>query len=225
MVGATAGRTAASPGPTLDRVADAGKGGRRRGEAELCHLGLERRRQGVHQARNRIEEGGVRHHRRHHGAHAGIAIGLGAGGQARLARGGKLEGEIVAGGAALQQHLGGTDIGGKVLVLLLARAPDPGCGGQQQLQGPAIPHPLGEIAVAVGMAVDQPGMHQHARRVEDRGVIRCRETRRPELDDRAILDQDVGERCGVRVDVDETAAADDGHGHAGTEALLAGEPR
>ena len=66
---------------------------------------LQRRRKHVEQARDRLVEGEVGDHRRHDRAHAGVGVGLGAGAEALGGRLRELDGQVVAGGAALHQHL------------------------------------------------------------------------------------------------------------------------
>ena len=78
-------------------------------QAERRHRGPQMRRQRVHQARDRLVQRHVGHHRRDDGAHAGLRIGFGNRRDAFLGRQRKFDEQVVAGGAALQQHLGGTD--------------------------------------------------------------------------------------------------------------------
>ena len=73
----------------------------------------------------------------------------------------------------------------------------PGSGGEQQFQGPAVAHALGQVAVAVGMGVDQAGVEQHAAGIDDGGIVGRRQPGASDLGDVVAVDQDVGARCGV----------------------------
>jgi hypothetical protein len=171
---------------------------------------LQRWRQLVHKAGNCLEEAGVGHHRRQHGPHADVGIGLADGRQPFRRRHGKLGRQVIGRSAALHHHLGRADQARKIFVLEGARAAHIGTRGQQKLQGHAIDHALGKVAVAVGVAVDQAGMQQLALGVDHRGRIWRRDLR-PDLDDRVALHQDVGLGCGMALDVDQAASADHRH--------------
>ena len=157
------------------------------------------RRQSLHQAWNGLEEAGVRHHRRQHRAHADVGIGLADRLQALGRRHGKFRREIVGRGTSLQHHLGRTDHAREIFVLERAMAAHPRTGRQKEFQRQPVAHALGQIAVAVRLAVDQAGMQQ-----APLGV-----------DERVALDQDVGMGRGMALDVDHAAAPDHSRRHLG----------
>ena len=159
--------------PALHRLAHRGERRVARRKPQPLDLLLQCRRQRIEQAGNRLVEAELGDHRRQHGAHAGIGVGAAAGIQPLHARQRKLDGEVVAGGAALQQHLDRADIGAEILVLERAAAGDPGPGGEQQFERPAVAHALGQIAVAVHVGVDQSGMDQPVARIDRRSRRRA----------------------------------------------------
>ena len=90
---------------------------------------------------------------------------------------------------------------------------DPRGRGQQQFEGPAVAHALGEIAVRMGVGVDKAGMDQLAFGRDDGRVFRRGEAGRADLGDRVVADQDVGRRGRALVDVEHPAAPDYRVGH------------
>jgi len=155
------------------------------------HVFAQNRRHGVEQAGNGLKERELSDHRRQHGANAGVPIGPRARFETLNGRQRKLDSEVVARGAALEQHLERADIGAEIFVVGRAVAADPGRGCQQQFERPAIAHALGEIAVTVGVGVDQPGMQQAVARVERHGVGRCRQAGGTDLADGVANDQHI----------------------------------
>ena len=157
-------------------------------QAEPRHVFLQRRGQGIEQARNGFVKRQAGDHRRHHRAHAGIGIGLGAGPEAlgRWLR--ELHRQVVARGAALHQHLERADVRAQVLVLGRAVAANPGRGRQQQLERPAVAHAFAEIAVAVGVGIDEAGMDQPVGGVDDRGIGGGCEARLPDFGNAIAVD-------------------------------------
>ena len=98
--------------------------------AQPLDLLLQGRGKHIEKARDRLVEGDIGDHGRHHGAHAGICIGLGAGPETFGRRLRELHRQVVAGGAALHQHLERADVRAQVLVLGRAVAANPGSGRQ-----------------------------------------------------------------------------------------------
>ena len=173
------------------------------------HRRLQVLRQRVEQAGDRLVEGDVGDHRREHGAHAGVEIGLPDRGQF-LGRGERHPiGQVVAGGAALQQHLDRAEIGVEILVLERLAVPHLAAAGEQQLERPAVGTTFQEIAQAVGVGIDQPGMHQGAAGVERDGIGRRREAGRADFRDRVADHQYVARVGGARGSIDQLSAADD----------------
>jgi hypothetical protein len=173
------------------------------------HGGLEVFRQRVEQAGDRLVEGDVGDHRREHGAHAGVEIGLPDRSQL-LGRGERHPiGQVVAGGASLQQHLDRAEIGIEILVLERLAVPHLAATGEQQLECPAVGAAFEEIAEPVGVGIDQPGMHQGAARVERGGIGRRREAGRTDFRDRVADHQYVAQVGGARGGIDELPATDD----------------
>ena len=193
--------------PALHRLAHRGERRVAGREPQPLDLLLQRRRQRIEQARNGLVETELGDHRRQHGAHAGIRVGAPAGVEPFDARQRKLDGEVVAGGAALQQHLDRADVGAEILVLERAAAGDPGPGGEQQLERPAVAHALGQIAVAVHVGVDQSGMDQPVARIDRDRVGRRREAGRSDLRDGVAGDQDVGRLGAIVTGIDQPPAA------------------
>lgn len=91
-------------------------------------------------------------------AYADIGIGLTDCGQALCRRHRKLGRKIIGRGAALQHHFGRTDQAREVFVLERAGSGHVGTGRQQQLQRHAVDHAFGEIAVTVGVTIDEAGV-------------------------------------------------------------------
>ena len=200
-------------GPVAERRARRGEGclaGREPERFDALLQGIGKR---VHQARDRLEKGAVGDHRRDDCAHADLLIGRGDEADAVAGRQRKFDKEIIGGGAALQHHLDGTELRRQVDVVLRAVARQPGRGGQQQFEGPAVAHALGEIAVRVGVGVDEAGMNELAFSRDDGRVFRRGEAGRADLGDRVVADQDVGRRGRALLDVEHPAAADYRVGH------------
>ena len=172
-------------------------------------LAPQRVRKRIQQARNRPVEGPVGHHRSHDRAHP--CVGVGAPDRLEPLRGrcGKLEVEVVGGGASLSHHLHRTDEGREVLVLDRAVACNPRRGVEQQLQRPAIAETLGEIVVPVRVGVDQARHEEPAGRVAVNRVRRRGQSRRPDLANRILLDEHVGGLRGLPLGVEEPPTPDD----------------
>jgi hypothetical protein len=141
--------------PALQCGADRREGRLGGRQAQFGDALLQRRRQCLHQTGDRFVEAAVGDHRGDHRAHADIGVGLGDLRQPVGRRQRPFEGEVIAGRAALHHHLHGTELGREILVLGIAVAGDPGCRRQQQFEGPAVAHPLGQVAVAVGVGIDE----------------------------------------------------------------------
>src|SRR2546425_705559 len=105
--------------------------------------------------------------------------------------------------------LDGAQLRAQVLVLERAPAAEPGPCGEQELERPAVTHSLGEVAVRVGVGVDQTGMKQEAARVDDRCIGRRGEPGGADLADRVTVDQHVRRLRAVGADIEQDAAADD----------------
>ena len=178
------------------------------------HVFLQSRRQHVQQPRDRLVEREARYHRRHHCAHAGVGIGLGAGGEAfgRWLR--ELDRQVVAGRAALHQHLQGADVGGQILVLGGAVAADPRCSGEQEFERPAVAHTFAEVSVAVRVGIDEPWMNQPVAGIDHSGIGWGSETRRADPGDAVTVDQDVGLRGAMTRDVKHAPIANHRHAFA-----------
>ena len=84
---------------------------------------------------------------------------MGAGGKAFRRRLRELDRQVVAGSAPLHQHLEGADVGAQVLILDGSVAADPGSGRKQQFERPTVAHALAQIAVAVGVGIDEARMN------------------------------------------------------------------
>ena len=81
------------------------------------------------------------------------------------------------------------------------------------IRGPAVAHPLAEIAVRVGMGIDEAGMDQPPRRRDFASPLGRRNAGRTQFADRVVLDQDVGRLRRPGPDVEHPPAADDRIGH------------
>ncbi len=200
--------------PAGERGADRRQGRLGRRQAQFGDPRLQRRRHRLDQAGDRLVEAAVGDHRRHHRAHADIGIGLSGERQTLGGRQRPFERKIIAGGAALHDHLDGAELGRQVTVVEAAVAGDPGRRGQQQFERPAVAHSLGEVAVAMGMGVDEAGVEQPARRRDLDCPLGRGAAGRADLADRVALDQDVGEFGGAGGDIEHPAAAQDRVGHA-----------
>ena len=115
---------------------------------------------------DRAVERGVRHHRRDHRAHADVGIGARHRVDAVDRRRRNFRREVVAGGAALLQHLQRADLRREILGLGGAAARCPGIGVQQQFERPAVRHRLAERDGGVGVGVDQARDQQAVGRVD-----------------------------------------------------------
>ena len=200
-------------GPAAQRIPDGRQGRLGRRKPQLGDPVLERPRQRIHQTGDRLVKAAIGDHRRHDRAHADIGIGLAR--QCQSFGGGQwpFEREVIAGGAALHDHLDRAELGRQVLVLGGAVAGDPRRRAQQQFESPAVAHAFGEVSVAVGMRVDEPRMQQPAGRRDLDRVGRRRAAGRTDLADRVVLDQDIGGLRGSCGDVEHVAAAQDRKGH------------
>ncbi len=174
---------------------------------------LEGLRQRLHQTWDSLVKAAVGDHWRDDRAHADIGIGLTCQGQPFGGRQWPLEGKVIAGGAALHDHLDRAELRREILVFGGAVSGDPRRRAQQQFEGPAVAHSLGEIAVAVRVGVDETGMQQPARRRDFDRIGRGRAAGRADFADRVALDEDIGGFCGSCGDVEHAAAAQDRKGH------------
>ena len=98
-------------------------------------------------------------------------------------------------------------------------AAEPGGGGQQHLQRPFVALAAGQAAMAVGVGIDQAGMHDQAGGVEHLCAVGRGEAR-AHLADHPILDEDVHRHRAAQRGVGQAATADDLkpwflRGHAG----------
>jgi hypothetical protein len=177
--------------------------------------------QALHQAGDGFEERDVGHQRRQHAAHADVLVGLRHRRQALDRRQGKFGGKVIGRGAALHHHLGRADLGAEIFVLEAVVDVRPLGGGQQQFERPAIMKAFGKIARAVGVRIDQAGMHEPVLGVDHRRPRGRGEPRPADLGDGVALDQDVdGHRLALG-DVQKLAAADDGEGTPGFDCHVA----
>ena len=200
-------------GPAAQCLADRRQGRLGRREPQFGDPVLERPRQRLHQTGDRFVKAAIGDHRRDDRAHADIGVSLARQCQPFGGRQWPLEGEVIAGGAALHDHLDRAELGREILVLGGAVAGDPRRRAQQQFERPAVAHPFGEVAVAVRMGVDETGMQQPARRRDLDRIGRGRAAGRTDLADRVVLDQDIGGFRGSCGDVEHAAAAQDRISH------------
>jgi hypothetical protein len=147
--------------PSVQSRAHAVDAGLPRHGLELGDVLAQRRAQDVHQAGDRLVHRAVGDHRRDHGAHPDVCIGAAQRLHALERRHGELERQIVGCGDALEHHLDRADLGAEI-DLPPSVAVDHGAA-VAGLERPAVAHALGQVAVAVRVGVDQPGMQQHAR--------------------------------------------------------------
>jgi hypothetical protein len=171
--------------------------------------------QALHQAGDRLEERDVGHQRCQHAAHADVLIGFRHRRQALDRRQGEFGGKVVSRGAALHHHLCRADLGAEILVLEAVVDVGPLGGGQQQFERPAIVQAFGKIAWAVGVRIDQAGMHKAMLGIDHRCASGGGEAGPADLGDGVALDQDVDRHRFALGDVQELAAADDGVGTFG----------
>src|SRR5437899_5591144 len=195
--------------PARERLAHVGFARLPRRRAELLDVLLHSRAENPYEPGDRLEEGAVGDHRRDDRAHTDLGVRA-ANRLQPFERGCRpLERQVVGGRAALEHHLDRAQLRAQVLVLERSPAAEPGPCGEQELERPAVTHSLGEVAVRVGMSVDQPGMKQEAARVDDRCIGRRGEPGGADLADRVALDQHVRRLRAVGADIEQDAAADD----------------
>jgi hypothetical protein len=200
-------------GPAAQCLAHRFQGCVGRREPQLGDAVLERPRQRLDQAGDRLVKAAIGDHRRDDRAHSDIGVGLPRQCQPFGGRQWPLEGQVIAGGAALHDHLDRAELGGKIFVLGGAVSGDPRRCAQQQFERPAVAHSFREVAVAVRVGVDETRMQQPASRRDLDRIGRGRAAGRPDLANRIVLDQDIGgfrSSCG---DVEHAAAAQDRRGH------------
>jgi hypothetical protein len=166
------------------------------------------------QARQRLPERPVRHHRRDHRTDADLRVGARGGVDALHRRRRQLEVEVIAGGAAAAHELDGGELRREVLVFQRAVAIESSGEREQQLER----HPIAEDAApqpAVGMrvGVHEAGEQQPVVRVDDSRGRRGRQPRPADLADRVVLDQDIGRLGSVMREVKHSTAADDRRRH------------
>jgi 2-(1,2-epoxy-1,2-dihydrophenyl)acetyl-CoA isomerase len=200
--------------PIAQRRADRRQGRLRRRKSQLGDPLLERRRQRIPKAGDRFIEAPVGDHRGDYRAHPDIGIGPARQRQPFGGRQRPFEGEIITSGATLQHHLDRAELGRQVLILGSAVPGDPRRRAQQQFERPAVAHTLGEVAVPVGVGVDETGMEQPVSRRDLDGVARGGAARRANFADLVVLDQDIRGFRGSGDDVEQAPAAQDHVGHA-----------
>ena len=168
--------------------------------------------QRVDQARHRLVEGEVGDHRRDDRAQPDLGIGAGDRLHALDGRRGEFEEQVVAGGGAFLDHLDRGDQRGEMLVVVAAMAADPRRRVEQEVELPEVADALGEAAMAVGVAVDQPGNDQPAARVDHLGIGVAHRAARHDVDDGVALDDDVARLAMGRRDGVHQSTCDHEHG-------------
>ena len=134
---------------------------------ERAHVGAQRLRHGIDQARISLVERLVREHRGDHRPQAGVAIGAAERGDAFEAWDREFEEKVVAGRAAFADHLDGCHQAVEVFVFDRPIAGHAGHRVEKEFERPAIAdHALGQRAMAVDVSIDQP-RHQRAVRSVD----------------------------------------------------------
>ena len=160
---------------------------------------------GVDQAGDRPIEGDVGQHRRDDGAHAGILIGLPDRDEAVDGDVRDLGEQVVAGGAAAPDHFRRADGRRQVLVLGRAVAAHPGAAVEEQFERPPVAVRLGEVALRMGVRIDQAGNDDPVRCGNPRDALADRESR-SHLDDLAVANEDIGaRRCLAGIDKNQAA--------------------
>ena len=181
--------------PGLRGGADRGERLRRAGHPHAGGAAAMRFRQCLDQSGRCLEEGEVGDHRREHGAQPDGGIGLRHRVQPLDGRAGEFGGHVEGRCAALLQHLDGGEGGRKPLILQAPPAADPGRVREQQGEVPFVARPLGQPAMAMGVAVDEAGDDQAARGVVPRRILHHR-PRRQDGGDAPAFDQQIGEGGG-----------------------------
>jgi hypothetical protein len=184
----------------------------RRREPQRVDSRAERGRHGVEQTGHRLVERAIRDHGRDHRPHADVRVRASHRVDAFGGRRRELEREVVAGGAALAHHLDGADQRREILVLGRPAAADPRRGVEEQLEVPSITEAAPESAVRVGVRVHETREEQAARRVDGSSALGRRPSRRHDVADETVLDDDVETVGGAALRVDHTAVTDDVHG-------------
>jgi len=133
----------------------------------------------------------IGHHRRYHRAHPGLGIGAPDGLESVARWGREFDEQVVTGGATLKQHLHGADERCQVLHFRRRIACGPGPRVEQQLKCPAVPCALAEIAVTVGVRIDEARNHQPVLRVDDLGVLMGETAPRLNGGDALALDENI----------------------------------
>jgi hypothetical protein len=145
----------------------------------------------IDEARQRLIEGEVRHHRRDHRAQPNLPVGARDRGHTVDGRDGKLEKQVVAGGGALLHLVDGGDQRRQILVFRAALAAHPWIGCLQDFKVPAVADPLRQSAVTVGVRVDEPGNDETAGCIKPLGVLVSHRAGRDEIDDGVAFDDDI----------------------------------
>ena len=182
----------AAPRPVLDQLAAGGEADVIRRGTQGLGLFAQACGHRVDHAGDGPEERRVSHHRRDDRSHSDVGIGPRHRVDAFDRRRGNFGGEVVAGGAALLQHLQRADPGGQIFGLGRASARGPRIGVEQKFQRPAVSHRLAERDRGVGVGIDQPRDQQAIGCVDPFGIAADTLAGRQHGRDRVAIDQQIG---------------------------------
>src|SRR3984885_1707997 len=176
--------------PVLQNSPAARDGLLMRGKADAVSLLSNRCGHGLKQARYRLVERTIGHHRGNHRPHSYIIVSSRNGLDALGSRSRKFTKEIVSCRAALAHKLGPTEERRDVVYFGVAPSAEPGKSIQQQLQIPILVHTLRQADLTVGVRVDKTWNNQAIGGVYPLR-IRDRRLGRNDIADTTVFDNDI----------------------------------
>jgi hypothetical protein len=207
------GRDAASvPSPVAHHLLDGGERLLDRRHPECADLGPQVGGQCIEQARDRLVEAAVGDHRADDRTDARVVVRLRDRLQALDRRHRMFVHQVVAGGDALGQHLDRAGQRREVFLFRVALAGRPGAVDQRDLECPAVAHSLHQIAVPVGVGIDETGDDQSVGRIEAFGGFGDGRLRRLDRDDAPAVHQHGARAVGTGVGIEDSAVDECEHG-------------